>query len=136
MTKLRCIELVKSGLGNLNVNGSSTAKLQLELQDQNGKTLAGSETNLFGPIKGKGGVYIFNPGSPDDGAGGRYGAKLRLVQTSEYTDCLELPPFPGHGIPGEYGCIFKLKIPKADLGAISKIVAKLEWDDVETKGLD
>jgi hypothetical protein len=136
MTKLRCIELVKSGLGNLNVNGSSKAKLQLELQDQNGKTLAGSETNLFGPIKGKHGVFIFNPERGDYGEGGVYGAKLRLVQTSEYTDCLELPPFPGDGIPGEYGCIFKLKIPKADLGAISKIVAKLEWDDVETKGLD
>ena len=135
MTKLRCIELVKSGLGNLNVNGSSKAKLQLELQDQNGKTIAGSETRKFGPIKGKR-IFVFNPERPDSNEGGMYGETLHLVTTSEDKDCLELPPFPGGVIPGEYGCIFKLKIPKADLGAISKIVAKLEWDDVETKGLD
>ena len=120
----------------MEIKGSSKAKLQLELQDKNGKTLAGSETTEFGPIKGKYGVFIFDPEKQNYKRGdGVVGRSLDLVKTTS-NDCLELPPFPDNGIPGEYGCIFKLKIPKADLGAISKIVAKLEWDDVETKGLD
>ena len=150
MTKIKGLKLKQSG-NTLILDSCSRAKLQLELQDKNSDTLAGCETIYFGAINGKygndptdrrNGLYIFNPEKPEysasSGDGGGQGYNLNLVEfPHNYSaDALELPPFPGKGSPGSYGCVFKLKIPKEDYAKIAKIVAKLEWNDVETKGLD
>ena len=150
MTKIKGLKLRLNG-DDLILDTSSNAKLRLEFQNSEGDTLAGSEASYFGPIKGRSSndpsdrnnnLYVYNPEQPDyaasSGEGGGQGLPLRLVSFphSYQSDGLELPPFPGEGVPGEYGCIFKLKIPREDYAKIAKIVAKLEWNDVETKGGD
>jgi hypothetical protein len=130
--------------GIRNPEASSHANLTLELLDKNGNHICGSQTTHFGSLGKNTKPFIYDPekvnfnGTYLTSEGGGDGFKLKLIEYPPSPhfgrlDLIELSPIPGGGIPGDYGCIFKLKIPKEDYAKITKIVAKLEWNDVETK---